>query len=590
MIVGQVVDSFGAPVASAIVAIGTGPSLTRAFTTAEGRFLFTGLAQGNYSITAQKPGYVPGQFGRTRPNGPGQPLELADGARETNVRITVWRQGSIVGTLTDNGEPMVGVTLWTLMRTSVSGRSKFVDGPSTTTDDRGIFRFSGLSPGEYAVCVIGTQSTMPVSLLERFAEARAAGTTDELETQFGNETIGFWARMPEAGLRIGDAILHTVGPYSAGLVPPAPGENGELRTYRTTCHPSTPSLKQAQMITLAAGEERTDIDVQLTPLRSALIQGTVIGPDGPAANVGVRLAPDFAEDLGMELSWESALSISDPRGRFTFLGVPPGSYILRALRIPTATLASNSTLTSDRTLAANMPLTIGADGVADLTVTLSGGFRISGRVHFEGSRLKPPTGDLRNISVQAQPADGHQIGYSRVMRAVMQSDGSFTTWEIPPGPYVVRAFGPSSLAGFRFKAAMLKGRDVSLDPLDLQSDVSELRIVFTDEATEVSGTVRDESGQIDSATGVVIFPVDRAQWSSGGVSPRRLVHARPSASGRYRVQDLPAGQYFIVAVDDAGAEHWQDVRMLEAMSRVAQRLVIEDGDKKTVDLTTKVLR
>ena len=55
-----------------------------------------------------------------------------------------------------------------------------------------------------------------------------------------------------------------------------------------------------------------------------MIEGTVVGPDGPVPNVGVRLAGDFAHDLSNEPTWESALTVADGRGRFTFLGVPQG--------------------------------------------------------------------------------------------------------------------------------------------------------------------------------------------------------------------------------------------------------------------------
>jgi hypothetical protein len=591
VIVGQVVDSFGVPVSSALVSMDgvVGPQGGhRTLTTAEGRFLFTGLPAGTYYINAQKPGYAPGLIGRQRPDGPAPPLQFADGERHTTARITMWRLASISGTLTDNGEPLVGVTLWTLRRTYTAGRSRFYDGPATTTDDRGMFRFGELEPGEYAVCVIGTQATTPVALVEAFAAARVAGTTSELQRQFSSDSIGFTARLPTAGIRIGDAVLHTVGSYSAGLVPPAPGDDGELRTYRTTCHPGTPGLKQAQTITLSAGEERTGVDLPVTPVRSVSVHGTVVGPDGPAAHVGVRLAPDFAEELGMEMTWESALSVSDAGGRFIFLGVPPGSYTLRAFRMPSAALPSTTvTPTADSTLAANVPLVVGADGLANLTVTLNTGFRISGRFQFDGVAKKPT--DVRNLPVVVQHADGHQVGYRRVLRGVTQPDGAFSTWEIPPGRYVISPLR-TSYAGWWFKSTSHRGRDLSVEPIDLQSDLSDLVVTFTDDPTEVSGIVRDEGGRPDATAAVVIFPVDRGSWSNGGDAPRRLVHLRPAATGRYSTRNLPPGQYFVAAVDDASTENWQDVRVLELVSRVAQRLIVEDGDKKTVDLVSKVLR
>ena len=44
-------------------------------TDADGRFVFRALAAGAYSLTAIKPGYLDGAFGRRRPGGTGQSLD-----------------------------------------------------------------------------------------------------------------------------------------------------------------------------------------------------------------------------------------------------------------------------------------------------------------------------------------------------------------------------------------------------------------------------------------------------------------------------------------------------------------------------------
>jgi hypothetical protein len=596
LILGQVVDSTGAAISGALVTINTGSVVLispRALTTSEGRFVFTGLPAGPYSISAQKPGYSLGLLGRTRPEGPAQSLELADGERETGVKITIWKLAAITGTLTDEaGEPLVGATVWSLSRSYAVGRSKFIDGPSATTDDRGLFRFGGLTAGDYAVCVIGTQTTMPATLVEGFAAARTAGTTEEFQRRYSPPTIGLNARVPTAGIRVGDAVLHTVGPYSGGVIPPAPGDDGQIKTFQTTCHSNAVGLKQAQIITLASGEDRTGVDIRLTPVPSVAIHGTVVGPDGPAGHVGLRLAADFAEDLGAEQTWEAALAVSDAQGRFTFLGVPPGTYTLRALKAPLVMGPPSRPPTSDRTLAANVPIVVGADGVADLTVTLGTGFRISGRFQFEGSRPKPPADAMQGLSVWVQPLDGHPIGYGPVLRARADATGTFSTYEIPPGRYFIRmsSQGGPSMAGWTYKASLLKGRDVGSSPLDLQEDVTGLVIALTDTPTEIAGTVRDESGRVDPTAAVVIFSAERADWSNFGDTPRRLSYARPSIAGRYRVAGLPPGQYLIVAVDDASLQNWQDPRVLDVLSRLAQRVTLDDREKKAVDVVTRVIR
>ena len=82
LILGRVVDaSTGRPVSGAVVALTGGPQRVQApaipgqppqspapqpqlLTDSEGRFAFRFLARGNYQVSASKPGFSPGAFGR----------------------------------------------------------------------------------------------------------------------------------------------------------------------------------------------------------------------------------------------------------------------------------------------------------------------------------------------------------------------------------------------------------------------------------------------------------------------------------------------------------------------------------------------
>jgi hypothetical protein len=297
LVLGQVVDSNGSPVSNALVTfsgqvLGGGPNALRVYSNHEGRFAFLDLPAGSFSLSASKSGYSGGAYGRRRSNGLSQTLELADGERLGPIQIPIWAFASISGTLLDDaGEPLVGATMWSLQRVYATGRPKWQDGPSAATDDRGYFRFAGLAPGDWTFCVLSAQSTMPATLVEGFAAARAEGTLEEFQRSYSTGTIGFGARLPTAGIRLGDNVLHTVGPYSGGLVPPAPDETGQIWSFPTTCHPNTLDLREAEVLTLAAGEERTGAALQLRLARGVTVDGTVVGPDGAVANLGGRRAP-----------------------------------------------------------------------------------------------------------------------------------------------------------------------------------------------------------------------------------------------------------------------------------------------------------
>jgi protocatechuate 3,4-dioxygenase beta subunit len=93
LIIGRVVDAAsGKPVPGATVGI-SGASLPRTplpprlMTDSQGRFVFRNLAPGSYGLTASRPGYNEGAYGRRRPDGGAQPLDLREGQRATDVTI-----------------------------------------------------------------------------------------------------------------------------------------------------------------------------------------------------------------------------------------------------------------------------------------------------------------------------------------------------------------------------------------------------------------------------------------------------------------------------------------------------------------------
>jgi hypothetical protein len=115
-------------------------------------------------------------------------------------------------------------------------------------------------------------------------------------------------------------------------------------------------------------------------------------------------------------------------------------------------------------------------------------------------------------------------------------------------------------------------------------------LVLTDRPTLLSGTVRNQQGQGDTQADVVVFPADHQRWKQYGVGGRRARIARATKTGAYSIQGLPAGDYYVVAVDSASSREWQDPKFLEAASRVATRVTLLDGDKKTLDLKTSRIR
>ena len=641
LIVGQVVDgATGRPVPGAIVSLvastaslvasglvapgevemtAAGPAVPmRMITDAEGRFVLRNLAKGRYSFSATANGYLIGQYGQGRAGGPGYPIELEEGEKVFDATIRLWKAATITGTVLDEAnEPTVGVSVRTLRRAFSGGRLRWLPSTTAQTDDRGFYRIAGLSPGDYAVAVVGSTSTLPAATADAYMETMMSGQSGTTSPLYRDLTSS-GAPSPSMlnGIRVGDFVVQPTISLGRNLLPPAPGDDGKMLVYQTVYHPAATSVAQLTVITLGSGEEKTGIDLHLRLVPTFRVSGTVNGLEGPVANMGVKLLPATADDFATESGLEVANTATDAQGDFTFFGVPPGAYTLKVLKMPRplptpmsegmvlvssgaggvafgtsigATPPPPPPLPTDPTFWATLPVTVAEANVSGLTVSLRPGYRVAGRVEFEGTRDRPTPEQIQRMSVGLTPLDSR---FSVVVTpGRISPDGQFRTLGFPPGKYLVNIASGGPGLEWRLKAATFGGRDVSDEPLEISgSDIEGVVLILTDKPTQLSGTVRNAQGQGDGQADVVIFPADHQLWKQYGVNPRRARSIRATKTGAYSIQGLPAGDYHLVAVDSTSTRDWQDPKFLDAAARVATRVTIVEGDKKTLDLKTTRIR
>src|SRR6185295_19187051 len=111
-----------------------------------GRFAFTAIPAGNYSLSASKAAYVTAFYGATRVGATsGVPVADADGQRISNLSIRIVRGGVITGTVfNDAGRPWPSVSV-RVQRITVGPNSEREFAPATggglipSTDDRGMY-------------------------------------------------------------------------------------------------------------------------------------------------------------------------------------------------------------------------------------------------------------------------------------------------------------------------------------------------------------------------------------------------------------------------------------------------------------------
>jgi hypothetical protein len=157
------------------------------------------------------------------------------------------------------------------------------------------------------------------------------------------------------------------------------------------------------------------------------------------------------------------------------------------------------------------------------------------------------------------------------------------------GRYIAR---PYELNGWFVQSVTWGDEDLTDRAFDLVSDMTGLVVTFTDRALRVTGTVKDARGAIAPRATVLAFPTDPARWTGYGSSPRDIRSVPTTRAGTYTFQNLPAGEYDLIAVAGAEPDAWTDPRMLEALANQATRLTIDGTETtpKTVDLTVKAGR
>lgn len=609
-----------AALSSVAAAAGRGPGgPQRVMTGADGRFVFRDLAPGTYQLTATQTGYTSSLSVNAGANAgllgivaaalapAGQPttVPVKEGEFATNVRLRLWKNAVISGTVLDDaGEPAIGLTVQVARRVMGGGRARFVPGDSARTDDRGMYRLTGLVPSDYMVVVPQTQVSMPSAILSGLMEGLTSGggMGPSMMTMLDVMSSGIDpSNAMTGGVRIGDYMV-----ASSGSVPLL-GPDGRLQAYQTSFYPGAFAPAQATVISLKSGEDKTNVNFQLSLISTSRVSGTARGPDGPVANLGVRLVVP-GDGVIAESEFDIATAVTRPDGTFAFHGVPPGQFLLRANKQPRPELpaellaqpglgslfagAPTDKGAKDMLFAATS-IAVGNSDLDGVVVQLAAGFHVSGRVQFESqtNRPQPQAAQMQQVTLTLIPMDGRQPGGLLGNLAGpdrVNDKAEFKTKGYEPGKYFLNIAGSGP---WQPKSAVIGGRDVLDAPIELKdADVGGVVITFTDKMGTLTGTVRAGTETDLSETTVLLFPANHRGWIDAGMNPRRTRTARASRPGAYTFGNVPVGDYLVVALDRANEGDMQDPAFIDALARVSTKVTVT-LDPVTLELQrTRVVR
>jgi Carboxypeptidase regulatory-like domain len=462
-----------------------------------GQYEFTDLPPGTYTITARKAGFATMEYGQRRPADPGRRIRVVDGQTVERIDLVLPSASTMTGRVVDeNGDPVEDATVSIYTMSIVGGRRRLVSGGANRRTDD-----------------FGRFRLFSVDPGEYVLAAAAANTG-----------------------------LHRL-----------PG-------YAPAYFPGTPSVIDAQVLAVKAGDELAGLDLRLMPGRAAKISGSVVDSTGQPLEGELFL--DASRRSGA-LAAPAIRHRPNANGDFELVNIAPGDYVLQA-----SGRGRNGIEFTTRFLV------VGEDDIGGVIMRTSTGSVVSGRMTVEGSRSRVLPRDFQFNFLTANEDFSPDPG---VYRARIGDDWTFEY----DGLFGMLLIRPSGRPEWLLRSVRVNGVDVTDTPLSFgrrEDSLTDVEVILTNQGAEVSGSAIDPRGQTGLPYTVVVFPVDRERWARHS----RFVKVVPAdPDGTYTVRGLPTSEYFVAAVDRLqmrdGSGEWEEPAFLEALTAAATRVSLEEG-------------
>ena len=338
------------------------------------------------------------------------------------------------------------------------------------------------------------------------------------------------------------------------------GDNSLNPGYLTTYYPNTDDPQKAGAISLKAGEELTSIDVVLRPSRGVKVKGHVYNATGKTlGSATVRLAIKDSQRNYFQTheGYESQID-----GSFEIPNVPPGSYSATAY-----------SFIEGKTYAAKQSIDVGQVDVEGLSLTISTGQEVSGRLVWDG-RPEAPSGILQIFlqSVDLPMPGGH---------ATAKADGSFVINNIADGQARIAVWGigeNSFIKSVRYGTSESSSREVNITPGVNPS----LEVTLSSRGGHITGMVTNSDGLPASSVWVVLVP-NAANRNSYWL----YKCANTDQNGNFELRGIVPGQYELFSWDQVDQGAWEDPAFLKPFDdkRQGADVTIREGETKVLNVT-----
>lgn len=555
-----------------------GPSSSpSALTDGEGYFQMKNVRAGTYYAMVNAPGVVSPlaflDFSQMQNRGrekdslqkafAGFEQIVVDGISPIDVQISAMRGGAIGGRIMyDDGDVAIGVKVEILRKIddkfiavipNLSTMFSMQTGGVFQTDDRGVYRFSGLPAGEYIVKVTESAAHGDISSRSYY---------DPFDSIFGSTS------------------------------------------FLTVFFPDALDTKSAQLINVAAGQEISEINLTIPSRNLYKIEGKIIAAkDKSPVKARITITREGIEDtfsLFGDSPRRQQATLTDENGNWKFKELPKGAYkiVVEPLEDEntyqnylgnysysnSVSTNSNSNLPPKPKLARKaVETTIEDKDVSEIVVELGYGATVSGTVVTENSREMPKMLTIQAINEKDKLIVSDSIGnyYEDISRKETKTNHDFKLENVSVGKSRLYIHFPEE--DFYVKSATAGGVDLLAGAFEVKEGeiLRNVQIVLSKDVGTLEGTVSDEKKEPVAFASFVLVPVEVARRRNSSF----YRYTKSDKNGEFETKLAP-GEYAIVIFDERNALKNQDefFKWLDEAIKTAQKVKIETGKTETVKI------
>ena len=365
------------------------------------------------------------------------------------------------------------------------------------------------------------------------------------------------------GIPPGSYII-IASPSNRPLLLPGKNHVGYVPTY----FPGSAMPSDAQAVTMGLSQTITGVDFVEVLAKSARVSGAAFDSNNRPLGGTVALA---TTDRWGGLSVTMTTTVQSD-GSFQFLRAPPGEYAVQAIGPRPPDLRGEGEFSATI-------ISVNGQDLDGVELRTSAGSRLAGRLILEGDsrgvNFKDAVMVLAPMEIAKAPANDMFLHRWRA-----DNDGTFHMTGLTGLRRLRLLSGPPS---WTIKSVKADGVDVTDEVLSFGTraeSIADLEVVLTNRAATLTGTVSDDRGGRVLDYTVVVFAIDARRWYP---QSRFVKFARPTPDGTFQVTNLPAGDYYVAAVDwmqgDDLSGEWQDPEFLETLSRGASRISLDEAQR-----------